>query len=404
MAACSSGAGSSATTAEPVDTVAGTVVDSSAPTTEAPTTTSAPFAASDVTLTSFVSGLTAPVDLAWRTGDDTLYVVQQSGTVVPVRNGVVGAAVLNISDRITYGGEQGLLGLAFHPTAPLAYVNFTDTKGHTNVVEFAVAADGTFDPASARTVIVIEQPFPNHNGGDVVFGPDDMLYIGMGDGGAANDPLRHGQDPGSLLGKILRIDPTPSDGKGYTVPADNPFVDAYGAQPEIWSLGVRNPWRFSFDRDTGDLWIGDVGQDKWEEVDRVAAVADGTGAGRGANFGWSAYEGTHRFNDDQVAADKVDPVIEYPHGDDGCSVSGGTVYRGTAIASLVGWYVYGDFCSGRVWAFRFGTTAQFGATRADGELVELGRVAAVSAVLEGPQGELYALAYNDGALMRIDAA
>jgi glucose/arabinose dehydrogenase len=404
MAACSSGAGSSATTAEPVDTVAGTVVDSSAPTTEAPTTTSAPFAASDVTLTSFVSGLTAPVDLAWRTGDDTLYVVQQSGTVVPVRDGVVGAAVLNISDRITYGGEQGLLGLAFHPTAPLAYVNYTDTKGHTNVVEFAVAADGTFDPASARTVIVIEQPFPNHNGGDVVFGPDDMLYIGMGDGGAANDPLRHGQDPGSLLGKILRIDPTPSDGKGYTVPADNPFVDAYGAQPEIWSLGVRNPWRFSFDRDTGDLWIGDVGQDKWEEVDRVAAVADGTGAGRGANFGWSAYEGTHRFNDDQVAADKVDPVIEYPHGDDGCSVSGGTVYRGTAIASLVGWYVYGDFCSGRVWAFRFGTTAQFGATRADGELVELGRVAAVSAVLEGPQGELYALAYNDGALMRIDAA
>lgn len=408
MAACSSGAGSSATTAEPVDTVASTVastaVDSSAPTTEAPTTTSAPFAASDVTLTSFVSGLTAPVDLAWRTGDDTLYVVQQSGTVVPVRDGVVGAAVLNISDRITYGGEQGLLGLAFHPSAPLAYVNYTDTKGHTNVVEFAVAADGTFDPASARSVIVIEQPFPNHNGGDVVFGPDDMLYIGMGDGGAANDPLRHGQDPGSLLGKILRIDPTPSDGKGYTVPADNPFVDTAGAQPEIWSLGVRNPWRFSFDRDTGDLWIGDVGQDKWEEVDRVAAVADGTGAGRGANFGWSAYEGTHRFNDDQVAADKVDPVIEYPHGDDGCSVSGGTVYRGTAIASLVGWYVYGDFCSGRVWAFRFGTTAQFGATIADGELVELGSVAAVSAVLEGPQGELYALAYNDGALMRIDAA
>jgi glucose/arabinose dehydrogenase len=404
LAACSSGTGGSATTAgstpAPDTTLPGTsTLDTSAPST-APDTVP-PLAASDVALTQFVSGLTAPVDLAWRNGDDALYVVQQSGTVVPVRDGVVGAAVLDVSDRIAYGGEQGLLGLAFHPTKPLAYVNYTDTKGNTNVVEFAVADDGTFDPASARTVIVVEQPFPNHNGGDVLFGPDGMLYIGMGDGGAANDPLRHGQDLGSLLGKVLRIDPTPSGDKGYTVPADNPFVGTDGAQPEIWSLGVRNPWRFSFDRENGDLWIADVGQDKFEEVDLVTAA---DGAGRGANFGWSAYEGTHRFNDDQVAADAIDPVIEYQHGDAGCSVSGGTVYRGTAIASMAGWYVYGDFCSGRVWAFQYGTSAQFGATLANGDLIELGKVPAVSAIVDGPDGELYALAYNDGALVRLTAA
>lgn len=366
-----------------------------------------PFAADDVRLAPFVSGLTAPVDLAWRADDDTLFVVQQSGTVVPVRDGAVGAPVLDVTDRIAYGGEQGLLGLAFHPTKPLAYVNYTATDGHTNVVEYAVASDGTFDPSSARTVIVIEQPFPNHNGGDVVFGPDGMLYIGMGDGGAANDPLRHGQDPGSLLGKILRIDPTPGDGKGYTVPADNPLVDAYGAAPEVWSLGVRNPWRFSFDRANGDLWIGDVGQNLWEEVDHVAAT-DGTGAGRGTNFGWSAWEGSHRFNDDQTADNRVEPVVEYAHGDAGCSVSGGVVYRGTDVPSLVGWYVYGDFCSGRLWAFRSdGDSTTSGATAgitAAGSLVELGVIPAVSAIVDGPDGQLYGLAYNDGALWRIGAA
>ena len=387
LAACSSSAAPSTTASTPTTPSTTNPAD---PTTAAPTPTTVPvFAAADVSLTPFVSGLAAPVDLAWRTGDDTLFVVQQSGTVVPVRNGTVGAPVLDVSDHIAYGGEQGLLGLAFHPTKPLAYVNFTDTSGNTNVVEYAVGTDGVFDAASARTVITIEQPFPNHNGGDVVFGPDGMLYIGMGDGGAANDPLRHGQDPGSLLGKILRIDPTPSGDRPYAVPADNPYVDVDGAKPEVWSIGVRNPWRFSFDRANGDLWIADVGQDKWEEVDHVTAA---DGGGRGANFGWSAYEGTHRFNDDQTADTPIDPVLEYPHGDDGCSVSGGAMYRGDAIASLVGWYVFGDFCSGRLWAF------------ANGKKIEIGNVPAVSAVVDGPSGELYALAYNEGRIVRLDPA
>jgi glucose/arabinose dehydrogenase len=367
-----------------------------------PTPSTVPaLSASDVGITPFLSGVTAPVDIAWRANDDTLYLVQQSGTVLPVRNGTAGAPVLDVSDHIAYGGEQGLLGLAFHPTKPLAYVDFTDTSGNTNVVEYSVGDDGVFDADSARTVITIEQPFPNHNGGDVVFGPDGMLYIGMGDGGAADDPLRHGQDPGSLLGKILRIDPTPGNGKGYTVPADNPLVDAYGAAPEVWSLGVRNPWRFSFDRATGDLWIGDVGQNKWEEVNHVSAA---DGAGRGANFGWSAYEGTHRFNDDQSADSPVDPVVEYPHGDAGCSVSGGTVYRGSEVPSMVGWYVFGDFCSGRVWAFADGEPTSVAGISAVGRIIELGVIPSVSAIVDGPDGRLYGLDYNNGAVWQIGAA
>ena len=268
-----------------------------------------------------VADVRSPVDLAWRAGDPTLYVVGQDGTVVPVRDGVVGEPVLDMTRLTEADGEQGLLGLTFSADGATAYVNHTDRSGGDTVIaSYAVGADGVFDDASRVELLTIEQPYGNHNGGNVMIGPDGMLYIGMGDGGSANDPERRSLNVTSLLGKILRIDPTPSGDRPYTVPADNPFVDVAGARPEIWSVGVRNPWRMSFDPATGDMWFGDVGQGSWEEID-VAWAADG--AGRGMNFGWSAWEGTHRFNDDQPADGVTPPIYEYEHGDAGCSVSGG---------------------------------------------------------------------------------
>jgi glucose/arabinose dehydrogenase len=373
------------------------IVDTTVSPTTAPTV---PLATGAVVFTPFVTGLHQPVDIAFRPDDLTFFVVQQDGYIVPVRDGgsVAGAPVLDIHDKVSNGGEQGLLGLAFHPDQPLAYVDYTDRNGDTMIVEYAVGDDGTFDPASARTVLKVDQPFANHNGGKVTFGPDGYLYIGLGDGGAANDPNRRALNVSQLLGKILRIDPTGGAGSGqpYTVPADNPFVGVPGARPEVWSVGLRNPWRFDFDSVTGDLWIADVGQDRWEEVDLAPAAA---GAGRGVNFGWSAWEGNHRFNTDQSGDGVTSPVYEYAHGDDGCSISGGNVYRGTAIpqgrlvASLVGWYVFSDYCSGKVWALQ-----------PTGTVVQLGTLAAVSAVSDGPDGSLYVLAHGEGTLYRIDAA
>jgi glucose/arabinose dehydrogenase len=359
-----------------------------------PATTVLPLTAEQVSFAPFVSDLTSPVDMAWRAGDDALYVVLQGGTIVPVRGGVAGTPVLDVSDIIVSGGEQGLLGLAFHPTKPLAYVNYTDNDGDTMIVEYAVASDGTFDPASARPLLTIDQPYGNHNGGNVEFGPDGHLYIGMGDGGSGGDPERRGLNVSELLGKILRIDPTPSGDQPYTIPADNPFVGVDGARPEIWSVGVRNPWRFTFDSATGDLWIGDVGQGQWEEVDLARAV---DGGGRGLNFGWSAFEGTHPFNDDQSPEGVTMPIFEYEHGSAGCSVSGGDVYHGSEVPSLVGWYLFSDYCSGIVTALQ----------QTDGALtghVELGTIGGVSAICTGPDGQLYVLSLNDNAVYRVAAA
>ena len=360
----------------------------------APTTTVPALAAEQVTFAPFVSELASPVDLAWRNGDSSLYVVLQGGTIVPLRDGAAASPALDVSDSITIGNEQGLLGLAFHPTKPLAYVNFTNGAGDTVIAEYGVGGDGTFDPASARELLTINQPYGNHNGGNVEFGPDGYLYIGMGDGGSANDPERRALNVSELLGKILRIDPTPDGDQPYTVPADNPFVGVTGARPEIWSVGVRNPWRFTFDSATGDLWIGDVGQGEWEEIDLARAV---DGGGRGWNFGWSAFEGTHRFNDDQSPDDVTMPIFEYEHGDAGCSVSGGDVYRGSELPSLAGWYLFSDYCSGVVTALQ----------QTDGALtgqVELGTVSGVSAICSGPDGQLYVLSLNDNAIYRVAAA
>ena len=353
-----------------------------------------PLTTASVALHPFVSGTHGPVDVVWRPGDDTMFVVQQDGLIKVARGGTLGGTALDIQGKVSSGSEQGLLGLAFHPSKSLAYIDYTNTKGDTVIAEYAVRADGTFDPASARIVLTIAQPYPNHNGGKVVFGPDGHLYIGMGDGGSAFDPERRALDVGKLLGKILRIDPEASGGKPYTVPADNPFVGIAGARPEIWSVGVRNPWRFTFDSANGDLWIADVGQNAWEEID-VARAAQG--GGRGLNFGWSAMEGNHRANDDQSTVGITPPVYEYPHGDLGCSISGGTVYRGHTVPALQGWYVFSDYCSGKVRAIRVGAAGTEGP-------VALGTVPGSVAVSAGPDGAMYVVAHDQGIIYRIDPA
>ena len=343
-----------------------------------------------------VASVSSALDLAFRTGDDTLFVVSRSGFIAAIRDGTLDPEhVLDIAGDILAGGEQGLLGLAFANDGKHAYVNFTNRDGNTVVAEFAVDSDGSFDPGSKRTLLEIDQPYSNHNGGSLQMGPDSFLYIGMGDGGAANDPERRSLDTGELLGKILRIDPTPDDGSPYAIPSDNPFANVAGARAEIWATGVRNPWRFSFDRSTGDLWIGDVGQDEWEEID--VAWAD-QGGGRGANFGWSAFEGTHRFNDDQSADGVTKPFFEYAHGDQDCSISGGVRYRGTDIASLVGWYVYGDYCAGQVRAL------QVNADHTSGSEVVLAQgIGGLSAVTQGPDGELYVLSVDNSSILALRA-
>lgn len=353
-----------------------------------------PLAADQVTFAPFVRDLASPVDLAWRGGDDVLYVALQGGTIVPVRGGVAGAPVLDISGSVTSGVEQGLLGLAFHPSEPLAYVNYTDADGDTVIAEYSVADDGTFDASTARELLTIDQPHANHNGGNLEFGPDGYLYIGMGDGGSGGDPDRRSLNLSELLGKMLRIDPTPIGDQPYSVPADNPFVGVDGARPEIWSAGLRNPWRFTFDSATGDLWIGDVGQGEWEEINLTRAV---DGGGRGTNFGWSAFEGTHRFNDDQSEDGVTMPIFEFQHGPAGCSVSGGDVYHGSEVPALAGWYVFSDYCSGIVTALQQTNGVLTGQ-------VELGAVSAVSAICSGPDGQLYVLSLGDNAIYRIAGA
>ncbi|MEO6126427.1 MAG: PQQ-dependent sugar dehydrogenase [Ilumatobacteraceae bacterium] len=359
-----------------------------------PTSTTPPDPAS-IAMTDIAS-VEGAVDLAFRADDPTLFVVSRSGFVVALRNGVVDdTRLLDITGDISAGGEQGLLGLAFSLDGRHAYVDYSNKDGDTEIVEYAVGVDGVFDPTSKRRLLEIDQPHANHNGGQVRIGTDGYLYIGMGDGGSANDPDRRALDLGQLLGKMLRIDPTASGDSPYSIPPDNPFVGVDGARPEIWSIGLRNPWRFSFDRITNDLWIADVGQGEWEEID--AAWAD-AGSGRGANFGWSAFEGTHRFNDDQSADGSTPPIWEYEHGDAGCSVSGGVRYRGSALPTLYGYYVYGDYCSGQVRALEILDTRT-----ADAEVV-LATLSGISEVAQGPDGELYVLSVEDGIVYAVQAA
>ena len=293
---------------------------------------------------------------------------------------------LHIRDRVNdKGWEEGLLGLALSPHSDRQlYVYYTASNPRRSVVsrfDYSVPRK-TINPGSELVILETPQPYANHNGGQLAFGPDGYLYIGLGDGGAAGDPQRNGQDASTLLGTILRIDVSEAlMEQPYTIPPDNPFVDG-GGRPEIWAYGLRNPWRFSFDRETGELWAGDVGQNRWEEVDIIE---------RGGNYGWNAMEGNHCFRPPENCQqdDMILPVWEYPLEDDACSVIGGYVYRGAAIPSLVGWYVYGDFCTGEIFALR----------RDGAEVVNVGLLDTdlrIASFGEDNEGELYVLSQGEG--------
>ena len=331
-----------------------------------------------------VATVEQPLAITIRRGDPSLYIAEKTGRVVAIRDGrVTGRPVLDLSDDVSLGGEQGLLGLAFSPDGQSLYVNYTDVDGDTRIVGYAMQGDHV-SRASRRQLLFVRQPYDNHNGGDLVFGPDGDLYVGLGDGGSGGDPHGNGQSLGTFLGKMLRIRPTPAGPEPYRVPPDNPFVGDPGARPEIWAYGLRNPWRYSFDPATGDLWIADVGQSAWEEIDRLPAGSPG-----GANFGWNLLEGTHRYAG-SAPPGAVPPVYEYPHATGGCVVIGGDVYRGSAIPALVGDYVFADFCEGTLQALRL---------QPDGSVTHqpLGvSLPNVSSFGTGPDGELYVTSLDGG--------
>ncbi len=343
-----------------------------------------PDLAVEVTLTE-VAQMDSPV--AGTVGPDgTLYLAERAGTVHPLTDDGLGDPVIDVSDRTTTDGERGLLGIAVSADGAEFYASYTDASGDSVLAAYPIE-EGTIDGANERTVMTVEQPFANHNGGDVQIGPDGMVYWGLGDGGGGGDPLEAGQDLTTPLGAMLRIDP--QGGDPYAVPSDNPFVDEEGAVPEIWAYGLRNPWRFSFDRATGELYIADVGQSDREEVN----VVDGDLAG--ANYGWNLMEGTMEFAGSEPD-DHVPPVFEYDTGAR-CAITGGFVYRGEAIPELVGAYLYSDYCDGDVRAI----------VVQDGELVDEGNLGVnggqVVSFVQDADGELYTLDLG-GRVLRIDPA
>jgi glucose/arabinose dehydrogenase len=310
-------------------------------------------AVTNITLVPIITdGLTGTVYLT-HAGDDRLFVVEKQGRIRIIQDGaLLPEPFLDISERVdSDASERGLLSLAFHPDYAAGngsfFVNYTDNNGDTVISRFQVTADANVaDAASETMLLTIPQPFPNHNGGQVKFGPDGYLYVGMGDGGAAADPQGNGQNPQTLLGAMLRLDVNGSSADAnYAVPADNPFVNSEGRN-EIWATGVRNPWRFSFDRLTGDLFIADVGQNAWEEISLQPANSTG-----GENYGWDILEGTHCFSDDNCdSSGTVLPIHEYRHENGRCSITGGYVYRGQQFPALTGNYFFGDYCTGEIWA------------------------------------------------------
>jgi glucose/arabinose dehydrogenase len=330
-------------------------------------------------------------------GSGRIFVVEQGGTIRILDNGVaLPSPFLDVSSRVACCGEQGLLSVAFPPgfTAKRHfYVNYTRTQdGATVVARYRVSAgdSNAADPASEEVVLTIPQPFANHNGGQLAFGPDGYLYIGMGDGGSGGDPLNNAQTPGTLLGKLLRID-VESGEVPYGIPPTNPFLGMAGYRPEIWALGLRNPWRFSFDRETGDLHIGDVGQGNFEEIDFQPAGDPG-----GRNYGWNIMEGDRCYPPGTAGCDRSGlalPVFVYDHSL-GCSVTGGHVYRGSAFASLQGVYLFGDYCSGRIWGIRKNGAGWDNALLADTTL-------SISTFGEDESGNVYLVNHTGGDLLKI---
>jgi glucose/arabinose dehydrogenase len=337
-------------------------------------------------------GLDAPLGVT-HAGDesDRLFVVEQTGRVRVIENGeLLEEPFLDVSEAIVAGGEQGLLGLAFHPEYRRDgrfFVNYTDVNGDTVIAEFSTSDDpNVADPGSAQPLLQFDQPFANHNGGQLAFGPDGFLYIGSGDGGSGGDPEGNGQDTNALLGKLLRIDV--DAGGRYGIPEDNPFRDGGGA-PEVWAYGLRNPWRFSFDSATDELWIADVGQDAFEEINRARADQ------AGLNYGWNLMEGRECFDgSDCDGSDTVLPVSAYSH-DFGCSVTGGHVYRGTDFPALTGGYLFGDFCSGTIW----GIDARTKGFTEPVELLQSGM--AISSFGVDEREEMYVTDLDGGRVLRV---
>jgi glucose/arabinose dehydrogenase len=334
-----------------------------------------------------VATLDAPVALVQRRGFDELVVAERGGAVRVVDGGRVSAPIVEVGT--TTDGERGLLGIAFSPDGSHLYLSYTDERGDSRLDEWATGPGiEDVDPASHRNVLSVDQPFSNHNGGHIVFGPDGLLYYGLGDGGAAGDPEGRAQNPDELLGKVLRIDPRRSGDDPYAVPADNPFAGG-GGRGEVYITGVRNPWRFSFDRQNGDLWIGDVGQGAEEEIDLLPA-----GRAAGANLGWDRVEGNRPF-EGEAPAGAVPPVFTYGR-DEGYSVTGGYVYRGSAIPGLGGAYVFGDYGAGVVRALGI----EGGRVVSERSLgVETGPASLVS-FAEDADGELYVLSL-EGPIYRL---
>ncbi|RYE07986.1 MAG: glucose dehydrogenase [Hyphomicrobiales bacterium] len=344
-------------------------------------------------------GFKQPVAMMALPGDGRPLVVEKAGTIRFLEGGAPGAVFLDVSGLVSDGGEQGLLGLAFDPDFAASgafYLNYTDREGDTQIVRYT-ARGGVADPASAAIVLSVAQPQRNHNGGWIAFGPDGLLYIGMGDGGGAGDEhgeIGNGQDKNALLGKILRIDPSgASDGKAYGIPADNPFATGGGA-PEVFAYGMRNPWRNAFDGEM--FYVADVGQYAWEEIN-VLPLAEA----RGANFGWRTMEGRACFPEGTmcVQGGMVMPVHVYGH-DAGCSITGGAVYRGAALPALAGRYFFADWCSGVVEALRYENGEATGlVSTADG----IGSVGNVNAFGTDAEGEMYVL-NDDGTILKLVAA
>jgi glucose/arabinose dehydrogenase len=385
--------------AEPVTTVV-----PPAPTAFSPTNVA-------LSLTLLENGFVDPV-LVTNAGDGTgrLFVVEQSGRIwVLVGGNKLATPFLDLRGAISTGGERGLLGLTFnpaYPALPYFYVNFTDRNGNTAINRYQVSADPNVAIRSSGVrVLSIGQPYSNHNGGNLAFGPDGFLYIGMGDGGSAGDPQNRAQNLNSLLGKMLRIDVNHGSSRGhYAVPSTNPYVGRTGLD-EIWSRGLRNPWRFSFDRATGALWIGDVGQDRYEEIDR-SLKSGSTPAGRGLNYGWNVLEGRACYKPATgcSTSGKTMPLTVYAHsvtGIDNCSVTGGFVYRGAADPVLQGGYVFGDFCSGRI--FLVSATAAAPAAPTIAWTSTATPHLAISSFGEDEAGELYVVDRASGSVYRIRA-